>query len=1063
MDIATGLTYTGSYIGGKPQPPEALVHNNKVPRTNIPSANIYQARNLGVNRRHVRKKANTRYRKSAYPMSTGLVPNFYNQQKAVTKSKKEAVRRGMLKERLEARSSDKKNAFIEPYNNQASLGSDSVFSDYASTYGGASVGSASVDNNHMAFYNRANRIKDNKRFEGRIPRSGPGFLKQFEQPSFNNPGDPVSSNNVHHIAGSHGAVDRIELERDMALKGEYSKFNKQVDMTYDAVPKQYRSMHNNMVPYFGSGIGKGYGPNSLMQQKYHDNVQRKLDTFTGSIKNIEYRPKTERRPLFNPHVGLTWIYGSPNFTDYYETRYIPGRERRNEKPFQEVRITPGLNLGYHEISKQGFHDTWRPLPKTTDELRVASNPKISYGRPVITGMKGTRRPIAVPVHKRRPVRFRENDIRDLTTQKGNAYYRGPAIYGNYDAPHTNRQQTSKAWGGPAKFVEEALHKPQSLYPYHKISHKENWLHPSPRNITGVDRNKNTSYTEKGYYARPTERMTTQHRTYVNPAGPEYKKHHAFDMVTNIPDPTLRDTTQNRTWVNPAHAEWKKHYAFDMHSNIPDPTIRDTTQNKTYQGPINPHEMKRGGYGPEHFGTIAPSTLRQLHQKNTYQGQANHSALNRGSHQINVQNTVAPTTLRQLHQKNTYQGQANHSALNRGSHQINVQNTVAPTTMRQLHQKNTYQGQANHSALNRGSHQIAVQNTVAPTTMRQLHQKNTYQGQASHSALNRPGHIPALSGTIAPTTLRQLTQKNTQNRAPHHSALNKPGYIPALSGTIAPTTLRQLTQKNTQNRAPNNAALNKPGHIAALGGTRAPTTLRQLTQHTTYQRPVGTQDREKPGHIVAHQNTVAKPTMRQQMQHTTYQRPVGTQEREKPGHTIAHQNTVAKPTMRQQTQHTTYQRPVGTQEREKPGHIVAHQNTVAPTTLRQLTQNKTYINPAHLHEGGKQRGRADANNSLVNVAKDQATIVRDGGAPTTCNYEKIPVMDGTMVNLCEPIQIRRDVYGQMYGQRPLQCIPTAYTRVANVLPQHSWRFDTCVTENLKGNPYVNNTQNRSVVY
>ncbi len=36
------------------------------------------------------------------------------------------------------------------------------------------------------------------------------------------------------------------------------------------------------------------------------------------------------------------------------------------------------NTDWFEISRPGFHDTWRPLPKTIDELRVSNNPKISY-------------------------------------------------------------------------------------------------------------------------------------------------------------------------------------------------------------------------------------------------------------------------------------------------------------------------------------------------------------------------------------------------------------------------------------------------------------------------------------------------------------------------------------------------------------------------------------------------------------------------------------------------------------------------------------------------------------
>ena len=81
---------------------------------------------------------------------------------------------------------------------------------------------------------------------------------------------------------------------------------------------------------------------------------RKVELFTGSADNLQYKPKTERKPLFNPLIGLTNIYGMPNFSDFAGARFIPGKERKNEKPFQEQKVTPGLGLGYNEVSTHGY-------------------------------------------------------------------------------------------------------------------------------------------------------------------------------------------------------------------------------------------------------------------------------------------------------------------------------------------------------------------------------------------------------------------------------------------------------------------------------------------------------------------------------------------------------------------------------------------------------------------------------------------------------------------------------------------------------------------------------------
>jgi hypothetical protein len=750
----------------------------------------------------------------------------------------------------------------------------------------------------------------------------------------------------------------METERKLALEGGYSELTSDQDMAYGIVDKQ-NFVHNNMVPFFKRGIGKGYAPNSEMERRLDNLKQRKVDTFTGSINNPEYKPKTERRPLFNPHVGLTWIYGTPNFTNYMESRFIPGRERRNEKVHQEVRITPGLNLGYNEVSRQGFHDTFRALPKTVDELRAATNPKITYGRPIVPGRKGEYRPIIPNVAKRRPVKFRENDPRDFVKSLA-ADIRAPTIYGNFDAPDTNRNMTTRAYYGHAQYEQPQL-KPGSMYEKVKISHKENFMSPTPRNITGVDQEKNVTNTANTYYAPPTMRQTTQNTSQLNPSvlhqGMKggYQANHSG---THAP-PTLRQLTQNKTQNNPAilHQGMKGGYHSQQCGTIVPPTLRQLTQNKTQNNPAILHQGMKGGYVAQQSGTIAPPTLRQLTQKVT---QLNPSVLHQGQ---------------------------------KGGYQAAQAGTIAPPTLRQLTQNTS---QLNPSILHEG-------------------QKGGYQ--ANHA------------GTHAPPTLRQLTQNKTQNNpAILHQGM-KGGYHAEQSGTRAPPTLRQLTQNKTQN---NPAILHegqKGGYHAEQSGTRAPPTLRQLTQNKTQNNPAILHEGQKGGYHAEQSGTRAPPTLRQLTQKTSQLNP-----------TVHHEKLVG-------------------------GYHAEQSGTRAPPTLRQLTQNKTHNNPAILHEGQKTRARGDINNSLVNIAKEESVIIRDEGAPTTSNYTKIPIYEHVNVELCEPIQINRDVYGNMEGQRPLQCVPTMHTRVANQFPQWSAiRLDPQnVTDNLRNNFLVNNLVHKATYY
>ena len=469
-----------------------------------------------------------------------------------------------------------------------------MFSDDGTQYSAKTNGSNGSNNNsldmndYMAFFKKGNMLNDTTYHEQKYRKKAHdegvnGFKSQFEDLAFDNPSDPVSSNGVENRTGNYANISRIEMERDLALKGNYSTFQNNNDMTYGVVDDK-NFVHNNMVPNYKTGIGKGYGPHSRVMEQFNSVNQRKLDLFSGSTKDLNYRPKTERRPLFNPQVGLTWIYGMPNFTDYFESRYIPSKEKRNELLHQPVRITPGLNLGYGEVSKQGFNDTWRPLEKTVDELRAANNPKISYPGRIIEGKRGERRPIIPNVGKYRPVTFKEQDPRDFVKSLG--YYRAPTIYGNVDAPVTNRQITTRAWYGPVEFSKDQP-KPDSMMEKIRLPHRENFLSPTPRNTTGVEKDKNMTYTAGSYYVQPTQRLTTQNNGYVNPAGPGYKQTYAWDYLTNIPDPTKRNTTEVKAQLNPTSPQYKQTYAWDYSTNIPDPTKRNTTEVKAQLNPTSP--------------------------------------------------------------------------------------------------------------------------------------------------------------------------------------------------------------------------------------------------------------------------------------------------------------------------------------------------------------------------------------------------------------------------------------------------------------------------------------------
>lgn len=130
--------------------------------------------------------------------------------------------------------------------------------------------------------------------------------------------------------------------------------------------------HSNMVPFNG---GKPKG------QIYNNNVAETiLDNYAGSGSQVI--KKIEQAPLFKPQENIQWAYGAPNMSEFYQSRVNPALKNNMVKPFESIQVGPGLDRGYNASGSGGFNsgmearDQW--LPKTVDELRVATNPKEEF-------------------------------------------------------------------------------------------------------------------------------------------------------------------------------------------------------------------------------------------------------------------------------------------------------------------------------------------------------------------------------------------------------------------------------------------------------------------------------------------------------------------------------------------------------------------------------------------------------------------------------------------------------------------------------------------------------------
>jgi hypothetical protein len=157
--------------------------------------------------------------------------------------------------------------------------------------------------------------------------------------------------------------------------------------------------HNNMVPFFGG---------RQTQSMYSGATDGILDTYTGTGKNTFFH-KEEAGAMFKPETATGLPWGKQVETDFEQSRMVTSLALKNVFPIEQTRVGPGVNDGYTNLPSGGYQqDTAREfaLPRTTDELRVANKPKLTYEGEVIPGAHFiTEMGLQAPVKKNKPDRF----------------------------------------------------------------------------------------------------------------------------------------------------------------------------------------------------------------------------------------------------------------------------------------------------------------------------------------------------------------------------------------------------------------------------------------------------------------------------------------------------------------------------------------------------------------------------------------------------------------------------------------------------------------------------------
>jgi hypothetical protein len=262
-----------------------------------------------------------------------------------------------------------------------------------------------------------------------------------EYPNPNTATDKYFNQNVYQQKERAGVPISNNIQQFFSLTGDYMDTK--------------MLTHNNMVPFNG---GKPRG-----QIYNNNNAETILDNYVGNGSQVI--KKIEQAPLFKPQENVQWTHGMPTMSDFYQSRQNPVNKNNMVKPFETVRVGPGLDKGYTADGSHGFNsgmearDKW--LPKTVDELRVSTNPKQEYD---LNGLQGPAQSqiknvgIEGKIEKYRPDTFFINTQDRWLTTTG-AEKAGQLVPDYIVKPSTRNETSSYQHGTPNAIIKTASYVP----------------------------------------------------------------------------------------------------------------------------------------------------------------------------------------------------------------------------------------------------------------------------------------------------------------------------------------------------------------------------------------------------------------------------------------------------------------------------------------------------------------------------------------------------------------------------------------------------------------------------
>lgn len=405
--------------------------------------------------------------------------------------------------------------------------------------------------------------------------------------------------------GNNTATDRYfrqdVYEQQVEKGGEPSNQSIFKSLTGDAVQKK-NIKFNNMVPFFGSKV--------TQRTVGFDGNEGLLDSYTGvGSQDVQ---KREQAPLFAPKENLTYAHGTPNQSAFIQSRMNPSLKMSNVKPWNEIRVGPGLNKGYVSNGSDGFNSgmearsMWKD--KTVDELRVKTNPKQTYGLDNLEGPAQAEiqnRGIEGKVEKNRPdTYYINNPDRWFTTTGQEKAQRSRA---KETLPIENRTSTTREYFGPGSSNQNTSTSGRADVNYKRSTRPElapdsKFLGPAHNlHYANGSTNLKANYGKSGYKSYPNSRSTTQQEHQFGIVGGWVKA--AITPILDFIRPSRKENTiGNVRMVGNAGGNYGVEQAVTWNpADRTKTTIREQTE--TTYDLAQPHYKRDGGYATTQYQPI----------------------------------------------------------------------------------------------------------------------------------------------------------------------------------------------------------------------------------------------------------------------------------------------------------------------------------------------------------------------------------------------------------------------------------------------------------------------------